>query len=63
MATAIRILLTASLMHRAHLLESVPFVRGTLYLAEVDRALKVETWECAEMECDYTEDVSSPSSR
>jgi hypothetical protein len=36
---------------------------GTLYLADVDRALKVETWECAEIECDYTEDVPSPSSR
>ena len=40
-----------------------PVCGGTLYLAEVDRALKVETWECAEMECDYTEDVPSPSSR
>jgi hypothetical protein len=36
---------------------------GTLYLAEVDRALKVETWECAEIECDYSEEVSSPASR
>lgn len=36
---------------------------GTLYLIEVDHALKVETWECAEMDCAYTEDVASPSSR
>src|SRR5208337_2281871 len=36
---------------------------GTLYLAAVNRTLKVETWECVEMECVYTEDVSSPSSR
>ncbi|MGA2569159.1 MAG: hypothetical protein ABSF23_01445 [Terracidiphilus sp.] len=40
-----------------------PTCGGTLYLAEVDRALKVETWECAETKCDCTEDVPSPSSR
>lgn len=40
-----------------------PICAGTLYLAEVDRALKVETWECAETECDYSEDILSPSSR
>lgn len=40
-----------------------PVCAGTVYLAEVDRVRKVETWDCAEIECDYTEDVSSPSSR
>jgi ssDNA-binding Zn-finger/Zn-ribbon topoisomerase 1 len=40
-----------------------PICRGTLYLAEVERALKVETWECAEVACDYSEDVPSPSTR
>jgi ssDNA-binding Zn-finger/Zn-ribbon topoisomerase 1 len=40
-----------------------PICRGTLYLSEVDRTMKVETWECAELECNYTENVSSPSSR
>lgn len=40
-----------------------PICRGILYLAEVDRALKVETWECAEMKCIYSEEVLSPSSR
>jgi len=40
-----------------------PICGGTLYLAEVDRALKVESWECAEVQCVYTEDVASPSSR
>jgi hypothetical protein len=29
----------------------------------VDQVLKVETWECAEMECDYTEGILSPASR
>ena len=36
---------------------------GTLYLAEVDHTMKLETWECAEMECKYTEEIHSPSSR
>jgi len=40
-----------------------PTCGGTLYLAQVNRALKVETWECAELECDFSEDVPSPSSR
>lgn len=40
-----------------------PICGATLYLAEVNRAQKVETWECAEMECAYTGDISSPSSR
>ncbi len=36
---------------------------ATLYLAEVNHVLKVETWECTRSECDYTEDVFSPASR
>lgn len=40
-----------------------PNCAGTLYLAEVHRSMKVETWECAELECTHTEDVHSPSSR
>jgi len=40
-----------------------PTCGGTLYLAEVDHTLKAETWECAELDCDYTEFTSSPSSR
>ena len=40
-----------------------PICGGTLFLAEVHQALKVETWECAEMECDHTERIPSPSSR
>lgn len=40
-----------------------PICGGILYIADVNRALKVETWECTEIECDYTEDVLSPSSR
>src|ERR1700761_3304775 len=40
-----------------------PVCAGTLYLADVDHGRKIETWDCAEMNCDYTEDLSSPSSR
>jgi ssDNA-binding Zn-finger/Zn-ribbon topoisomerase 1 len=40
-----------------------PICSGTLYLAEVDQTLKAETWECAEMECGYTENILSPASR
>jgi hypothetical protein len=40
-----------------------PICTGTLFLAEVDHAQKVETWECSETECSHTEDVPSPSSR
>jgi hypothetical protein len=40
-----------------------PICGGTLYLAEVDHTLKVETWECAEMACNHSEDLPSPSSR
>jgi len=40
-----------------------PFCAGTLYLVEVEQVLKVETWECAEVDCHYTEIISSPSCR
>jgi ssDNA-binding Zn-finger/Zn-ribbon topoisomerase 1 len=40
-----------------------PLCGGTLYLAEVNNPRKVETWECAETQCDYSEDIFSPSSR
>ena len=40
-----------------------PTCGGTLYIAEVDRTRKFETWECAKMECNYSEDLPSPSSR
>jgi hypothetical protein len=36
---------------------------GTLFLAEVDQAQKIETWECATTECNHAEEVTSPSSR
>jgi hypothetical protein len=40
-----------------------PICGGTLYLAEVDHALKVETWECAEMACNHSAAGPSPSTR
>jgi len=36
---------------------------AVLYLAEVDRSRKIETWECPEGECDFSEDLASPSAR
>jgi hypothetical protein len=42
---------------------SCPTCERTLFLAEVNRVRKVETWECAETECDFGQDVPSPSSR
>jgi len=40
-----------------------PSCGATLYLAEVDHAQKEETWDCAEIDCPYSEDTPSPSSR
>jgi hypothetical protein len=36
---------------------------GTLYLSDVNQTLKFETWECAKVDCDHTEEVPPPSSR
>ncbi len=36
---------------------------SVLYLAEVDRSRKVETWECPQASCGFTQDRSSPSAR
>jgi ssDNA-binding Zn-finger/Zn-ribbon topoisomerase 1 len=40
-----------------------PHCGATLYLSEVDHALKVETWVCTAAGCDSSEGVRSPSSR
>lgn len=40
-----------------------PQCGAILYLAEVNRAQKMETWECARKECDFSEDCASPSAR
>ncbi len=34
-----------------------------LYLAEVDRTKKVETWECPQGDCAFSEEYPSPSAR
>ena len=36
---------------------------SVLYLAEVDHLQKVETWECPQAGCDFSEDHPSPSAR
>lgn len=40
-----------------------PACGGTLCLTEVNRVLKVESWECTEMECNYNTEILSPASR
>jgi hypothetical protein len=40
-----------------------PGCAAILYLAEVDHGRKIENWECPHLNCGYTEEISSPSSR
>lgn len=40
-----------------------PRCGAVLYLAEVDRSQKIETWECPQKECDFSEECASPSAR
>lgn len=40
-----------------------PTCGAKLYLAEVDHARKVETWECAGKDCDFNREDFSPASR
>lgn len=40
-----------------------PLCGAVTYLAEVDRARKIETWECPQSECDFTQEYASPSAR
>lgn len=44
-------------------LKRCPCCGSTLYLAEVDHSLKVETWECPRADCIHSEDDPSPSAR
>jgi hypothetical protein len=40
-----------------------PSCGSILYLAAVDHTRKIETWECPQVGCDFTQDHSSPSAR
>ena len=40
-----------------------PRCESVLYLAEVDHSQKIETWECPQSDCDFSQDRSSPSAR
>ena len=44
-------------------LRTCPRCGAVLYLADVDRSQKIETWECPRKECDFSEDCASPSAR
>jgi hypothetical protein len=43
--------------------ERCPLCASALYLAEVNRSRKLETWECPQKDCAYSEDRLSPSAR
>jgi hypothetical protein len=40
-----------------------PQCGAVLYLAEVDHSQKIETWECPQKECDFSDESGSPSGR
>jgi hypothetical protein len=40
-----------------------PRCRSALYLAEVEQLKKIETWECSQADCDYSEESRTPSGR
>ena len=40
-----------------------PRCGAALYLAEVNQSQKIETWECAQRECNLSEECRSPSAR
>lgn len=40
-----------------------PQCGAVLYLAEVDRSRKIETWECPQKDCNFSEECASPSAR
>jgi ssDNA-binding Zn-finger/Zn-ribbon topoisomerase 1 len=44
-------------------LRTCPQCGAVLYLAEVRRSQKVETWECPQSECSFSEECTSPSGR
>jgi hypothetical protein len=44
-------------------MQKCPVCGSALYLAEIDRSRKIETWECPQSDCDFAEEHSSPSGR
>lgn len=44
-------------------IQKCPRCGSVLYLAQVDHSQKIETWECPQANCDFSEDHSSPSAR
>jgi hypothetical protein len=45
------------------LVRTCPRCGAVAYLAQVDHAQKIETWECPQNECDFSEESPSPSAR
>ena len=40
-----------------------PLCSAAIYLAEVDHSQKIETWECPQEQCNFSEELLSPSAR
>ena len=40
-----------------------PLCGAVLYLADVNRSRKAETWDCPRNECDFSQEYPSPSAR
>ena len=40
-----------------------PRCGAILYLADVDHSQKIETWECPQKQCDFSEEHASPSAQ
>lgn len=45
------------------LVRNCPACGAILYIAEVNQARKIETWECPRTGCEFSEDSSSPAAR
>ena len=43
--------------------KTCPQCGAVLYLADVDHLKKVETWDCPQNECDFSQEYPSPSAR
>lgn len=43
--------------------QTCPGCGAILYLVAVDRSRKIETWECPQSGCDFSEEYPSPSAR
>lgn len=43
--------------------QKCPLCGSVLFLAAVDHSRKIESWDCPQTDCDFTQDNPSPSAR